>query len=229
MVFRIYVGSYTNEIYTLNFDPESSSLTLESSITVGFHPSWITPHPKDRSVVFTGLEESKGQVVVVRFDENGKGSIIGSASSGGRDPCSLLATDTQLLIGNVRVFSLIDDPKRILTTGNQYSSGIFNTIPLTLEAPYLAAPGAVALQLTGTGPNADRQESSHPHQVILHPQRDELLVPDLGADKTWRFKKNAQGTWEIAGHVSYKPGDGPRHLAFHSTSLSFPVHGFDLG
>ena len=101
MVFKIYVGSYTNEISTLAFDPEASSLTLQSSITVGFHPSWLTPLPKDRSVVFTGLEQSDGQIVAVKFDENGQGSIITTTPSGGRDPCSLLATDSQLLIGNV--------------------------------------------------------------------------------------------------------------------------------
>ena len=101
MVYRIYVGSYSNEISTLSFDPESRSLTVDSSITVGFHPSWITPHPKDKSLIFTGLEQSDGQIVAVKFDQKGHGTIVGSASSGGRDPCTLLAHGAELLIGNV--------------------------------------------------------------------------------------------------------------------------------
>ena len=93
-----------------------------------------------------------------------------------------------------------------------------HTIPLAPEAPFLKPAESVSLQFTGTGPDKERQEASHPHQVVLHPARDELLIPDLGADKTWRLRKNAKGAWEIAGHVSYKPGSGPRHLAFHSAS-----------
>lgn len=101
MVFTIYVGSYTNDISTLSFNPEARSLAVESSITVGFHPSWITPHPKDRSLIFTGLEQSDGQIVAVKFDQRGHGTIAGTAPSGGRDPCILLAAGSELLIGNV--------------------------------------------------------------------------------------------------------------------------------
>ena len=64
MVHRILVASYTNEIYTLAFDPQAPSLTLTSTITVGHHPSWITPHPTDKSIVFTALEQSEGKIVV---------------------------------------------------------------------------------------------------------------------------------------------------------------------
>ena len=101
MVYRIYVGSYSNEISTLSFDPDSRSLIVDSSITVGFHPSWITPHPKDKSLIFGGLEQSDGQIVVVKFDQKGHGTIVGSTSSGGKDPCTLLAHGSELLIGNV--------------------------------------------------------------------------------------------------------------------------------
>ena len=101
MVFHIYVGSYTNEIYTLAFDPEAPSLTLVSALTVGFHPSWLTAHPSDPSVVFTGIEQTDGQIVTVKFDKNGQGTILGSVSSGGGSPCNLLAIESELLIGNV--------------------------------------------------------------------------------------------------------------------------------
>ena len=101
MVHRIYVGSYTNEIYSLSFDPDSASLTLESTLTVGFHPSWLTSLPSDPTLIFTGLERSDGQIVAIKYNEKGQGTVVGSAPSGGADPCSLLATNTELLIGNV--------------------------------------------------------------------------------------------------------------------------------
>lgn len=104
MVHRIYVGSYLNEIYTLSFNPASFSLTLDSTLSVGYHPSWLTSHPKDRSLVFTGLEQSDGQIVAVKFDQKGQGTVVGSTPSGGADPASLLATESELLIANVCVY-----------------------------------------------------------------------------------------------------------------------------
>ena len=101
MVHRILVASYTNEIYTLAFDPQAPSLTLTSTITVGHHPSWITPHPTDKSIVFTALEQSEGKIVVLKVDAEGRATIAGEGPSGGADPCSLVALDDELLLGNV--------------------------------------------------------------------------------------------------------------------------------
>ena len=106
MVLHIYVGSYTNEIFTIAFDPEAPSLTLVSTLTVGFHPSWLTPHSSDPSVIFAGIEQTDGQIVAVKYDETGRGNLLGRTSSGGGCPCSLVTTDTEMLVGNVRVFGI---------------------------------------------------------------------------------------------------------------------------
>ena len=101
MVYRILVASYTNEIFTLAFDPDARSLTLTSTTTVGFHPSWITPHPTDKNIVFTALEQADGQIVVLKVDEQGRVSVAGEGTTSGHSPCSLVATDEELLIANV--------------------------------------------------------------------------------------------------------------------------------
>lgn len=101
MVYRILVASYTNSITTLIFDPSKPSLGVTSSIEVGFHPSWITPHPDDASIVFTGLEDTVGKIVALKYDEDGKGTILGEIESGGDSPASLLVVDGNLLVGNV--------------------------------------------------------------------------------------------------------------------------------
>ncbi|KAI0701014.1 putative isomerase YbhE [Cerioporus squamosus] len=196
MVYRILVASYTNEIYTLAFDPEAPSLTLTSTVTLGHHPSWITPHPTDKTVVFTALEQSEGKIVVLKLDDEGRATVIGEGPSGGADPCSLLALDGQLLLAN-------------------YSSGTFTVVPLASEPPYLQTAKSSLTQFTGTGPNKDRQEASHLHQVIEHPTYKEVLVPDLGADKTRRLVRDLSGKWSEKGAISYKAGSGPRHVAFH--------------
>lgn len=99
--FQILVSTYTDEIYTLLFDDVKGSLEVVSEVKVGHHPSWITFHPEDRSIVFTGLEQSDGVAVALRFDNQGKGEVIGRTGSGGRDPCSLLVNKDELLIANV--------------------------------------------------------------------------------------------------------------------------------
>lgn len=101
MVYRILVASYTNEISTLVFDPDTPSLKIESSLSVGHHPSWITTYPGDSSLVFTGLEQADGKVVVIKYID-GKAEVVATAPSGGADPCSLLATKDELFVANVR-------------------------------------------------------------------------------------------------------------------------------
>lgn len=78
-------------------------------------------------------------------------------------------------------------------------------------------PGEVitTIDLSGRplGPQADRQDGSHPHQVVLDETSGELLVPDLGADVVHRIP--LRGT-EIGppeqDAVTMPPGFGPRHL-----------------
>lgn len=110
MVHLIFTASYTNEISTLAFDPDTASLAVSSTVTVGHHPSWLTCHPDDRSLVFTGLEQSDGKIIALKFDKEGKGKIVAKeVPSGGADPCTLLATKDTLYIGNVSpIFTAID-------------------------------------------------------------------------------------------------------------------------
>ncbi|KAK0196285.1 Lactonase, 7-bladed beta-propeller-domain-containing protein [Armillaria mellea] len=199
--YRILVATYSNDIYSLLFDPSTGSLTCTSSIEVGFHPSWITPYPGDSSLIFASLEQADGKIVVLKYDNEGNGTIVAQASSGGDDPCSLLATKDQLLIAN-------------------YSSGHVAVLPIAPQTPYvLEQTPTISIALTGAGPNKDRQLSSHPHQVYLNEERDEVLVPDLGGDRVYRFKKAPTGTWAAQSHIAYQPGGGPRHVAYYNGTL----------
>jgi hypothetical protein len=99
-IYKILVGSYTDSIHTLEFDTSDGTPKLKylSSVNVGHHPSWIEGHPSDRSLIFTGLEQSDGKIVVVKYDEHGKGQKVDetTCSSGGADPCTLPKTSLSL-------------------------------------------------------------------------------------------------------------------------------------
>ncbi len=89
------------------------------------------------------------------------------------------------------------------------------TIPLSLSPPAMLAPTAkpVTFAFPGTGPDAGRQEASHPHQVAAHPSGKQLLVPDLGSDKVWVLDRDEETkAWKVCGEVPTVAGHGPRHL-----------------
>jgi 6-phosphogluconolactonase len=69
-------------------------------------------------------------------------------------------------------------------------------------------------QLSGDGPNKDRQEGPHAHWVGFDPQDNGLYVTDLGADTITRLTPYAGG---LAAEVVFRapPGSGPRLLLFH--------------
>ncbi|KAJ3732007.1 Lactonase, 7-bladed beta-propeller-domain-containing protein [Lentinula guzmanii] len=199
MAFTILGSSYTNSVYTYTF--ENDSLALKSSVDVGVHPSWVTSHPEDKSLVFAALEQEEGKIVAIKYDSEYKGNQVAEASSGGQDPCSIVVVKDELLIAN-------------------YSSGSITVLPVSKNAPYILAKSPTCtITLTGSGPNRERQLSSHAHQVFYSDEYDDVLTPDLGGDRVYRLKKDAVGTWKIAGHVEHEAGGGPRHVAVHNGYL----------
>lgn len=101
MAHRILVASDASNITTLYFDSAAGSLEVSSDITIGHHPSWLTSHKSHPSMVFTGLEQSDGKIVALRYDEHGGGVVVSEASSAGQEPCCVLATRDEILIANV--------------------------------------------------------------------------------------------------------------------------------
>lgn len=65
------------------------------------------------------------------------------------------------------------------------------------------------------GPNKDRQDHSHCHQVVFH--QGYLYVNDLGTDTTNVYHYNdTTGEVRLNGErIKTQPGAGPRHLLFH--------------
>ena len=101
---KILVASYASHITTLSFDTTVSPPTLSviSSLEIGYHPSWITPHKTDTSVVFTANEQADGVVKALKFDlRTGEGKVIAEANSGGADPCHLAVSGDDLITANV--------------------------------------------------------------------------------------------------------------------------------
>ena len=153
-------------------------------------PSWVLAHPI-RPWLFTAGESTPAMVTSFGLDEAGHLHPLSAVSSGGAGACHLaLSEDEAYLLaanydsGSVSSFAIADDGT---LTG-----------PLDL------------LQLTGSGPDSERQDGPHAHQVL--PLDGELLVCDLGTDRIHRLRLDPAGQFHRAADpILLPPGSGPRH------------------
>ena len=82
-------------------------------------------------------------------------------------------------------------------------------------APDVAADAVHTVAFAGAGPNRERQASPHPHQAVVDPARDRLLVPDLGADRVRVVGLGAlpdRLAHDASADLVIHAGAGPRHL-----------------
>ncbi len=66
------------------------------------------------------------------------------------------------------------------------------------------------IQHTGTGPDPERQTCPHVHGTFLSPDKQYLLVCDLGLDAVFTYTRDLQ----LVSRAQTPPGAGPRHLCF---------------
>ena len=72
------------------------------------------------------------------------------------------------------------------------------------------------------GSDSDRQLASHPHAIVVGPVGDFAAVPDLGVDKVYLYRvlESGRGLQQV-GEVQGRPGQQPRHLAWHPNGRYF--------
>jgi 6-phosphogluconolactonase len=123
---------------------------------------------------------------------------LGSQPTGGAHPCHLA----------------LHPSGRLLAVAN-YSSGSVAIHPLDRDGA--VQPHSQLLRLHGSGPNTERQDGPHAHQVTFDAGRDELIVADLGSDRLWRYRHQV-GAFTAAGAVRLPPGSGTRQLLLDSAA-----------
>ncbi|HEX8079163.1 MAG TPA: lactonase family protein [Jatrophihabitans sp.] len=117
---------------------------------------------------------------------------LGGQPTGGAHPCHLA----------------LHPSGRLLAVAN-YSSGSVAIHPL--DDGGAVRPHAQLLRLRGSGPNIERQDGPHAHQVSFAAGGAELIVADLGSDRLWRYHQQAGG-YVLVDEVSLPAGSGPRQL-----------------
>jgi len=202
----VYFGTHGDNagqgIFAGRFDERTGTLTSLGEVAQVFRPTWLTADPK-RPILFAVSEagndgKSDGQVLSFAIDSiRGGLTRLSEQGSGGGGPTHL---DFDAASGSLFVAN--------------FGSGVASVLPVDGGGRIGAVAGRGQDQ--GSGPTR-RQSGPHAHGVTLDPSGRFLLVPDLGADRTfvYRFDRGARALVPAARpFAQVPPGTGPRHIVF---------------
>lgn len=74
---------------------------------------------------------------------------------------------------------------------------------------------------SGSGPRRDRQDTPHPHQIVVAPDGS-VTVVDLGIDRMVHYRL-IDGRLSVKGATELPPGTGPRHYVTHASGRHYLV------
>lgn len=199
--YRVYVGAYTGPESAANgirlaFADAAGRLRCTDRVADTYEPSFLALAP-DGATLFAVNEVAHGRVVA--FDVRPDGTLveINSQPTHGSAPCHLS----------------VHPSGRFLLTAN-YLSG--NVVVHPIGEGGVLREACHAVQHSGQGPDKDRQEGPHAHQIVPSPDGRFVLAADLGTDAVYVYAFDADSGHMVLKHeVAWEAGTGPRHLAFH--------------
>ncbi|NUT33351.1 MAG: lactonase family protein [Hamadaea sp.] len=199
----IYVGAYTPEgggVRCFQQDPHSGALTETHSPAPASDPSFLA-WGQDGAYLYAVGETAGGLASFARA-EDGLLTPLNQEWTGGSSPCHLA----------------VDPTGRFVVTAN-YGDGTVSVHPV--EADGSLGPRRDLVAHAGKGPDPERQEGPHAHQIAYLPGGDTFLVTDLGTDTVHEYTLSPDGAVQPLRAFPAEAGSGPRHVAFHPAGLVF--------
>lgn len=213
-----YIGTYTSGIsqgiYRCVLDDSSGMLgnmTLAAKLD---NPSFLTLHPS-LNVLYACSEVRRdgrreaSMLVAYKIEATGDLTALGSQPSGGVGPC----------------FVSTDHTGKVALAAN-YASGSISSFPILADGSL--GPIVSNVQHKGKSVDPDRQTGPHAHCILTDPTNGYACAVDLGLDQVLVYEldtRTASLTAKPDGYYHAKPGNGPRHLAFHPEGkLAFIIH-----
>ena len=207
--YLIYVGTYTGPeskgVYAFRFDSTTGKSTPTELAAETTNPSFLAIDPGQR-YLYAANEvgdykgEKSGGISAFAIDrKTGKLTFLNEVSSHGAGPChvALDKTGKYVLVAN-------------------YDGGSVAAFPVLPDGRLGGASAIV--QHSGHGPNAERQEGPHAHEIQLAPDNRFAIAADLGLDELLVYHFDAaKGTLaaNTPPFARVEPAAGPRHFAFH--------------
>jgi 6-phosphogluconolactonase (cycloisomerase 2 family) len=205
----VYVGSYTTDsggkgegISVFAQDPDSGALTPHGPVAAITAPTFLAWHPSGEHM-YAVNETQPGNVTGLAVDSSGALTAGASQPTGGDGPCHLTV-----------------HPRGGYVLCANYGSGSISVHPI-LDGGEVGARSDL-VQHAGSGPDPDRQEGPHAHNVQLDLAGRRVLVIDLGTDEVRSYDLDLEsGELETGPVARPTPGTGPRHAAFHPDGWVF--------
>ncbi|KAL5606578.1 hypothetical protein BROUX41_002980 [Berkeleyomyces rouxiae] len=196
----------SGSVFSLNFDQTTLKQTgVVSGDMAG--PSWITLATDKTGTKKAYIADSSGaNAVSATYDVDADGQLKNPVI--GQSPTGVVHS---VLFGNGYY------------AGARYDNGSIFTQALPLDDKSAVLQSFV-YTMSAPGPNADRQQSPHPHATFTDPTGCYLLVPDLGADLIRIFRIGSSGKLTECPAAATQGGDGPRHGAFWKSPTSKAVN-----
>ena len=150
------------------------------------------------------------------------GETGGSAASFALSGGEMALLSRQNALGEGPCHLCLSPDERFLYLAN-YPSGSISAFPVDADGRLGALLQLV--QHEGHGPNPDRQEGPHAHQVVFLPEENALCCVDLGADALFTYAQDRDtGRLTLNDRFALPAGYGPRHLARGEGNLFYLAH-----
>ncbi len=208
-MLRLYTGSYATAeeegIKCYEFDPQSGALTYLTGYSGIENPSFLALHSNGKFLYAVSETDQKegnltGGVAAFAIEPSSGGLVkINEVTSGGAAPC----------------FISLDKTEKVLLAAN-YNGGNIAAFPI--EGDGSLGRMSSFHQHSGSGTDPSTQTVPHAHSINTDPTNHFAMVADLGLDKLFVYKFEAN-TGSLAPndppYVKIQDGSGPRHFAFH--------------
>lgn len=207
--YQFLVGTYTqNEQQGVNwieYNPNTQQFQVKEVILGLQNPSFIKYNPTANHL-FVSEEiggENGGKINSFGLDiKNQNFKKLSVAFTQGDHPCVITLSPN----------------KKWLIAGN-YSGG--NIAIFKIQKDGVLSEPVQVLQHFGKSINKERQEKPHIHDLVFHPNNQQLFVADLGTDRIYIYDFDGESSTPLSpsqpSFISVKKGSGPRHLVFNHT------------
>ncbi len=205
----VYIGTSSGEpgtgIHAWRLDPEAGVMEPLGLAADTKRPGFLALHPSRRFLYAVGegtTPDGQPLGVVRAFavdPETGVLTLLNEVSSEGANPAHVS----------------VDQTGRYALVAN-YTGGSVAVLPIGEDGRLGAATDTV--RYAGSSVNPQRQQEPHPHAVGVSPDNRFVFVPDLGQDKFFVYRFDAENgtlTPNDPPYAALQPGAGPRHFAFH--------------
>lgn len=212
-----FIGSYTeypvpgfggigHGIYTVQLNEKSGELTTLHTEKVR-NPSYLAISD-DHQFLYCPTELDEGEnpkVKAYKIEVDFSLEFLNEQPISGGFPCHIASLNNSVFVAC-------------------YASG--NIIQLPIDASGRLIETKTDYHHKGSSVNKTRQEAPHPHQVVVHPNKKDIYVCDLGIDAIKAYRvEGAELVPNEKNDCVVSQGSGPRHLAFNADgSLGYVIN-----